>query len=70
MWARRGQENAEELTDALSQFGIAKTKDQAKELAQEDKIWRIGLLPYRIGIMTSVSGSRSTRRGSADYVAS
>lgn len=41
---------------ALGEFGFPLAASQVEEFAQPNKIWQIGAPPYRIDVLTSISG--------------
>jgi hypothetical protein len=56
LWVRPTRENAERLVAALREFGFPLAAAQVEEFAQPNKIWQIGAPPYRIDVLTSISG--------------
>lgn len=44
------------LTAALSEFGFPSTQDQRDQFAESNRIWQIGLPPFRIDVLTSIDG--------------
>lgn len=56
VWIASTSENAQKVVAALESFGFGSEVLQAKLFLQEDKIFRMGLPPMRIEILTSISG--------------
>jgi hypothetical protein len=48
--------NAQRLHDALGDFGFGSLAPSAKDLAQPDKVFMLGRKPWRIDILTGITG--------------
>ena len=64
--------NARRLREALRAFGFGASVPSARELAVPGKIWMLGRKPWRIDVLTKISGVTFTRawqgRVEADFV--
>jgi hypothetical protein len=49
-------ENAQLVWDALSRFGAPRSRLSIEDLHAPDNVYQIGVAPYRIDILTSVTG--------------
>jgi len=56
VWIAQTPENAQKVVAALEDFGIGSDVLVPKLFLQQDKIFRMGLPPMRIKILTSISG--------------
>lgn len=55
-FVRPTAENAAALASVLEEFGFEKTDELRKEFAKPDKIVQLGRPPFRIDLLTSISG--------------
>ena len=60
VWIASTPENAQRVVAALESFGFGSDVLEAKLFLQKDKIFRMGLPPMRIEILTSISGVEFT----------
>jgi len=56
VWIASTSENAQRVVATLESFGFGSEILQAELFLQKDKIFRVGLPPMRIEILTSISG--------------
>jgi hypothetical protein len=56
IWVCPTAENAQLVWDALSRFGAPRSRLSIEDLHTRDNIYQIGIAPYRIDILTSVTG--------------
>ncbi len=56
IWVRPTRENAQRVWDALIRFGAPRSRLSIDDLHARDNIYQIGVAPYRIDILTSVTG--------------
>lgn len=56
IWVRSTAENAERILTALREFGFASVVPEPSVFLSERTIVRFGLPPFRIELMTSISG--------------
>lgn len=56
IWVEMSEENAERVIQAFKKFGIAESAIPKHSLLKENEIFRLGVAPLRLEIMTSVSG--------------
>jgi hypothetical protein len=56
IWVRLSEENARRLWQALLRFGAPLSDMDAKDFRSPDIVFRIGLPPSQIDILTSISG--------------
>ncbi len=56
VWIATNPENAQKVTSALEDFGFGSEMLVSELFLQKDKIFRMGLPPMRIEILTSISG--------------
>lgn len=60
IWIESERPNAMRVVDALTRFGAPLTAlgVQASDFTQPDRVVQIGLPPYRVDLLTSISGVR------------
>ena len=56
IWVEINQENAKALVNTITNFGFSKTDVKEGDFLKEGKIIRMGFPPFRIEIITSISG--------------
>ena len=56
VWINATEQNADRVIDALVAFGFGDVAPTREELAAPDKVFMLGRRPYRIDILTSISG--------------
>lgn len=56
IWIRRDQSNAEKLVSVLTQFGFGVEKLSPDLFMKENNVVRLGVPPFRIELMTTLSG--------------
>ncbi len=56
VWIRRSAENAAKVYRALARFGAPMNMVRVEDFLSDDLIFQIGTKPFRIDIITSVSG--------------
>jgi hypothetical protein len=55
-WVKPGKENADRVIKTLLEFGFGSLDIDENDFINEDRVVQLGYPPYRIDIMTSVSG--------------
>lgn len=58
VWVARSRENAERLDGALREFGFDLPELSPELFLEEERIVRMGVPPFRIEVLTSISGAR------------
>ncbi|MDE0318144.1 MAG: nucleotidyltransferase [Candidatus Poribacteria bacterium] len=56
IWVAIQQENAEKLVDTLREFGFESAQLTVDLFMKEDQIVRMGIPPFRIELLTTISG--------------
>jgi hypothetical protein len=56
IWIRTTPENVDRVWTALDAFGAPRRKLTKEDLCTPDNIYQIGVAPYRIDIVTSITG--------------
>ncbi|GJL70579.1 MAG: hypothetical protein NPIRA06_32140 [Nitrospirales bacterium] len=56
IWIRPSTENAERVFQALQVFGAPLSKLSLEDLSHPDTVFQIGVSPFRIDILTSITG--------------
>jgi hypothetical protein len=56
VWIAASPENASRLLTALEEFGFSQPDLTAEDIAKEHQIIRMGMPPFRIEVLTSISG--------------
>jgi hypothetical protein len=56
IWIAMHPENAQKLVDTLVDFGFGKTGITTAPFLKPDQITRMGIPPFRIEILTTISG--------------
>ena len=55
-WIEKSPQNASKIAAMLRKLGFPATDETERQLNQNDQIIRMGLPPYRIEVLTSISG--------------
>lgn len=55
-WVGTDSDNATRVFKALEEFGVGPNHETLKILQEEDKIVRIGYAPFRVEMLTTISG--------------
>ena len=55
-WVWANSENAEKIIECLTEFGFGKLNLSAEDFTTLDRVVQLGYPPYRIDIITSISG--------------
>ncbi|MFM8248942.1 MAG: DUF6036 family nucleotidyltransferase [Acidimicrobiaceae bacterium] len=55
-WVWANSENAEKIVECLTEFGFGKLNLSADDFTTLDRVVQLGYPPYRIDIITSISG--------------
>ena len=56
IWIRTTADNVERVWAALAAFGAPRRRLTKKDLCTPDNVYQIGVAPYRIDILTSITG--------------
>ena len=56
IWVRPSPENAERVLQALQAFGAPLSNLSREDLTHPDTVFQIGVSPFRIDILTSITG--------------
>lgn len=56
VWISTSAENAEKMTKVLIDFGIPSSRVSPQTLTQKNQVFRMGVPPHRVEVLTSISG--------------